>query len=48
MSKESIVIALGQARSARDALNKSAPNSPALIPLEHLVDSLKNALRSAS
>lgn len=48
MSKESLTIALGQARAARDALNRTAPSSPALIPLEHLVDSLKNALRSAS
>jgi hypothetical protein len=48
MSKASITIALSQARAARDALSKSTPNSPALIPLEHLVDSLKNALRSAS
>lgn len=48
MSKASITIALGQARAARDALNRTAPGSPALIPLEHLVDSLKNALRSAS
>jgi transposase len=48
MSKRSIEIALTQARAARDALNRTSPNSPALIPLEHLVDSLKTALRSAS
>lgn len=48
MSKESIVIALGQARAARDSVNRTAPNSDALIKIEHLIDSLKNALRSAS
>lgn len=48
MSKQSIVIALGQARAARDTLSRTTPNSPALIPLEHLVDSLKIALRSVS
>jgi hypothetical protein len=48
MSKRSIEIALGQARAARDALNKTAPGNPAIIQLEHLVDSLKTALRSAS
>jgi hypothetical protein len=48
MSKRSIEIALTQARAARDALNKSSPNNPAIIQIEHLVDSLKTALRSAS
>jgi hypothetical protein len=48
MSKSSLMIALGQARAARDALNRTSPNNPAIVQLEHLVDSLKTALRSAS
>jgi hypothetical protein len=48
MSKRSIEIALGQARAARDALSRSAPGNPAIVQLEHLVDSLKTALRSAA
>lgn len=48
MSKESLLIALEQARAARDELNRAAPHSPALIKLEHLVDSLKTAIRKVS
>jgi hypothetical protein len=48
MSKRSIEIALTQARAARDALNRTAPGNPALVQIEHLVDSLKTALRSAA
>jgi hypothetical protein len=48
MSKRSLEIALRQARAARDALNRTAPNNPAVVQLEHLVDGLKTALRSVS
>lgn len=48
MSKNSLLIALSQARAARDTLNRTNPNNPAIVQLEHLVDSLKTALRSAS
>lgn len=48
MSKASLLIALEQARFVRDELNRASQHNPALIKIEHLIDSLKTALRSAA